>query len=105
MDWTTIIVAVFSSGALTAILRFIDKRIDKKDKRDEKQESRDKLLIFLAAEKQVAKMQEFIDKGTISMSDCQYFAEVYSDYKKLGGNHLVDINWKKCQSLRIEPDK
>jgi hypothetical protein len=102
MDWNAIIIAVLSSGTVTTMfIKWLEYRNKKKDCRDERQKARDTLLVYLAAARQIEIMQKCLAENSICISDFNYCTEVYSAYKSLGGNHLVDELWNKCKTLEI----
>ena len=94
MDWTAIIVALISSGAVSAIINlFVNVVAQRRALR----------YLILGELREVYKdlMSKAENDGGVSHEDFSHFAEVYKVYKSLGGDGFADKMKSKVDNLDI----
>ncbi len=103
IDWTIIIVAIIGSGGLsTVIVKLMEIRSNKKDKRNALQIARDDIMVCLAGNTQIEIMERCLYKGFMTISERKYCDKLHKAYKALGGNDIVDSLWDQCLELPIQ---
>lgn len=106
IDWTTVLIAIFSSGGIaTVLVKYMELRNCKKTKLDATQHARDIVLISISAEILIARMESCIKKGYMDMHDRRFCQKLHDAYKILGGNDIVDALYDQCLELPPTPCK
>lgn len=109
LDWNTIIVlfgSIIGSGGFAAIVvKIIDVREKRKNKKDDIQQSRDIILMGLAASDLIRIMQDEIRKGETDMYTRKHVDKLYKAYKILNGNGIVDSLYSAYIMLKIKPEE
>jgi hypothetical protein len=105
MDWNILLAFLGGSGVSAIIVKLIDIKSNKKEKRSEIQIARDDVLMGLSASRLIEVMQECIKNKEIDIHQYKHCSKLYKAYKILGGNDLVDDLWRRVQDLPIKQDE
>lgn len=103
----TIIVAVFASQGLWALILYLVQRKDKKkDKEDEVLDNQSQMLLGLGHDRIIYLGAKYIEEGSISEDQFENLNKyLYEPYKKLGGNGTAEKIMEDVKNLPIRKGK
>lgn len=101
---TAIISALSSSGVMSLILYFIQRRDKKKEKAEANKSAQSRMLLGLGHDKIVYLTDKFVRRGAITLKEKRNLEFLAMPYFEAGGNGDGKIGYDACQRLPVISD-
>ena len=98
---TAIISALSSSGVMSLILYFIQRRDKKKEKAEANKSAQSRMLLGLGHDKIVYLADKFVRRGAITLKEKRNLEFLAMPYFEAGGNGDGKIGYDACQRLPV----
>lgn len=98
---TAIISALSSSGVMSLILYFIQRRDKKKEKAEANKSAQSRMLLGLGHDKIVYLTDKFVRRGAITLKEKRNLEFLAMPYFEAGGNGDGKIGYEACQRLPV----
>lgn len=101
---TALISALSSSGVMSLILYFIQKRDKRKEKEEADQSAQTRMLLGLGHDKIVYLTDRCVRRGAITLKEKRNLEFLAQPYFEAGGNGDGKIGYEACQKLPVVSD-
>lgn len=98
---TALISALSSSGVMSLILYFIQKRDKRKEKEEADQSAQTRMLLGLGHDKIVYLTDRCVRRGAITLKEKRNLEFLAQPYFEAGGNGDGKIGYEACQKLPV----
>lgn len=96
-----VLASLTSSGFMSLVLYFIQRKEKNKDKEEAKESAQSKMLLGLAHDRILHITKDIIRRGAITTREKSNLRYLYLPYKALGGNGDCEIAYETCQKLEV----
>lgn len=98
---TALLSALTSSGFMSLVLYFVQRRDRRIDKREADNSAQSRMLIGLGHDRMILLTDRFVRRGCITLKEKRNLEYLYTPYRDMGGNGDCKIGYDACQSLPV----
>ena len=98
---TAVITALTSSGFVSLILYFLQRRDRRKEKEDSIESAQAKMLLGLGHDRILSITDRLVKRGAITLKEKRNLEYLWKPYSSLHGNGDCEIGYKACQQLPV----
>ena len=98
---TAVITALTSSGFVSLILYFIQRRDRQKEKEESIESAQAKMLLGLGHDRILSITDRLVKRGAITLKEKRNLEYLWKPYSSLHGNGDCEIGYKACQQLPV----
>ena len=98
---TAVITALTSSGFVSLILYFLQRRDRKKEKEESMESAQAKMLLGLGHDRILSITDRLVKRGAITLKEKRNLEYLWKPYSSLHGNGDCEIGYKACQQLPV----
>ena len=102
---TALISALSSSGVMSVILYFIQRRDKRREKEEANKSAMSRMLMGLGHDKIVYLTDKFVRRGAITLKEKRNLKFLADPYFEAGGNGDGKIGYEACQKLPVISDE
>lgn len=96
-----IITALTSSGFVSLILYFLQRRDRQKEKEESMESAQAKMLLGLGHDRILSITDRLVKRGAITLKEKRNLEYLWKPYSSLHGNGDCEIGYKACQQLPV----
>lgn len=96
-----IITALTSSGFVSLILYFLQRRDRRKEKEESMESAQAKMLLGLGHDRILSITDRLVKRGAITLKEKRNLEYLWKPYSSLHGNGDCEIGYKACQQLPV----
>lgn len=105
MVLTAVISALSSSGVMSLILYFVQRRDRRKEKEELNKSAQTRILLGLGHDKIIELTDKFVRRGAITLKEKRNLEFLANPYFEAGGNGDAKIGYDACQKLPVISDE
>lgn len=98
---TAIISALTSSGFVSLILYFLQRRDRRKEKEESMESAQSKMLLGLGHDRILSITDRLVKRGAITLKEKRNLEYLWKPYSSLHGNGDCKIGYEACQQLPV----
>ena len=98
---TAVITALTSSGFVSLILYFLQRRDRQKEKEESIESAQAKMLLGLGHDRILSITDRLVKRGAITLKEKRNLEYLWKPYSSLHGNGDCEIGYKACQQLPV----
>ena len=98
---TSVITALTSSGFVSLILYFLQRRDRRKEKEESMESAQAKMLLGLGHDRILSITDRLVKRGAITLKEKRNLEYLWKPYSSLHGNGDCEIGYKACQQLPV----
>ena len=98
---TAVITALTSSGFVSLILYFLQRRDRRKEKEESMESAQAKTLLVLGYDRILSITDRLVKRGAITLKEKRNLEYLWKPYSSLHGNGDCEIGYKACQQLPV----
>ena len=98
---TAVVSALTSSGFVSLVLYFIQRRDKKKEKEESMESATSKMLLGLGHDRILSITDRLVKRGSITLKEKRNLEYLWKPYNDLGGNGDCKIGYDACQKLPV----
>lgn len=98
---TAVISALTSSGMVSLVLYFLQRRDRIKEKEESKDTAQSKMLLGLGHDRILYITDRLVRRGAITLKEKRNLQYLWGPYEALGGNGDCKIGYDACQKLQV----
>ena len=98
---TAVITALTSSGFVSLILYFFQRRDRQKEKEESMESAQAKMLLGLGHDRILSITDRLVKRGAITLKEKRNLEYLWKPYSSLHGNGDCEIGYKACQQLPV----
>lgn len=98
---TAVITALTSSGFVSLILYFLQRRDRQKEKEESTESAQAKMLLGLGHDRILSITDRLVKRGAITLKEKRNLEYLWKPYSSLHGNGDCEIGYKACQQLPV----
>ena len=98
---TAVVSAITSSGFVSLVLYFIQRKDRKKDKEESMKSAQTKMLLGLGHDRILYITERLVKRGAITLKEKRNLEYLWVPYAELGGNGDCKIGYDACQELPV----
>ena len=98
---TAVITALTSSGFVSLILYFLQRRDRQKEKEESMESAQAKMLLGLGHDRILSITDRLVKRGAITLKEKRNLEYLWKPYSSLHGNGDCEIGYKACQQLPV----
>ena len=98
---TAVITALTSSGFVSLILYFLQRRDRQKEKEESIESAQAKMLLGLGHDRILSITDRLVKRGAITLKEKRNLEYLWKPYNSLHGNGDCEIGYKACQQLPV----
>ena len=98
---TAVITALTSSGFVSLILYFLQRRDRQKEKEESMESAQAKMLLGLGHDRILYITDRLVKRGAITLKEKRNLEYLWKPYSSLHGNGDCEIGYKACQQLPV----
>ena len=98
---TAVITALTSSGFVSLILYFLQRRDRQKEKEESIESAQAKMLLGLGHDRIPSITDRLVKRGAITLKEKRNLEYLWKPYSSLHGNGDCEIGYKACQQLPV----
>ena len=98
---TAVVSALTSSGFVSLILYFLQRRDKKKEKEESMESATSKMLLGLGHDRILSITDRLVKRGSITLKEKRNLEYLWKPYNDLGGNGDCKIGYDACQKLPV----
>ena len=99
--FTAVLAALTSSGFISFILYFIQRRDRKKEAAIANDSAQSRMLLGLGHDKIMYLTDKYVKRGAITLKEKRNLKFLWEPYKDMGGNGDCEIGYNACQVLPV----
>lgn len=105
MVLTAVISALSSSGVMSLILYFVQRRDRRKEQEELNKSAQTRILLGLGHDKIIDLTDKFVRRGAITLKEKRNLEFLANPYFEAGGNGDAKIGYDACQKLPVISDE
>ena len=98
---TAVVSALTSSGFVSLVLYFLQRRDKKKEKEESMESATSKMLLGLGHDRILSITDRLVKRGSITLKEKRNLEYLWKPYNDLGGNGDCKIGYDACQKLPV----
>lgn len=98
---TAVVSALTSSGFVSLVLYFLQRRDKKKEKEESMESATSKMLLGLGHDRILSITDRLVKRGSITLKEKRNLEYLWKPYSDLGGNGDCKIGYDACQKLPV----
>ena len=98
---TAVVSALTSSGVVSLVLYFLQRRDKKKEKEESMESATSKMLLGLGHDRILSITDRLVKRGSITLKEKRNLEYLWKPYNDLGGNGDCKIGYDACQKLPV----
>ena len=98
---TAVVSALTSSGFVSLVLYFLQRRDKKKEKEESMESATSKMLLGLGHDRILSITDRLVKRGSITLKEKRNLEYLWKPYNDLGGNGDCKIGYDACQKLQV----
>ena len=98
---TAVVSALTSSGFVSLVLYFLQRRDKKKEKEESMGSATSKMLLGLGHDRILSITDRLVKRGSITLKEKRNLEYLWKPYNDLGGNGDCKIGYDACQKLPV----
>lgn len=102
---TAVVSALTSSGFVSLVLYFLQRRDKKKEKEESMESATSKMLLGLGHDRILSITDRLVKRGSITLKEKRNLEYLWKPYNDLGGNGDCKIGYDACQKLPVVPEE
>lgn len=101
MSIETVIAILCSSSFSSLVIYFMNRRDKKKEKEENFNSAQTKMILALGHDRMIHIMDQYIERGYITLKEKRNLRYLYEPYRALGGNGDCEIGYAACEKLKV----
>ena len=102
---TAVVSALTSSGFVSLVLYFLQRRDKKKEKEESMESATSKMLLGLGHDRILSITDRLVKRGSITLKEKRNLEYLWKPYNDLGGNGDCKIGYDACQKLPVASEE